>query len=211
MKLNKIFITAVAAAAVLSMAACGSGSTGASTSGETAAVSAEGSTEGSTEGYTVEEMPVTTAAEAVTGATQTQAAANNPNNPVSKYAGAYTDENGGTYSLLIEPTDDVDNVYVTIGHIDNQDYYIWDIYGKIENGEIKYADAACFRLYPDDQSDTGAGQEVKYEDGTGTITISKEGQVTWQDDKENAGEGLVFVWDEALNAQLLENAAAGQY
>ena len=100
---------------------------------------------------------------------------------------------------------------MTIGHIDNQDYYIWDIYGKIENGEIKYADAACFRLYPDDQSDTGAGQEVKYEDGTGTITISKEGQVTWQDDKENAGEGLVFVWDEALNAQLLENAAAGQY
>ena len=39
--------------------------------------------------------------------------------------------------------------------------------------------------------------------------ITEENKITWNDDKENKGEGVVFAWDEDLNTELQQNASAG--
>ena len=49
-----------------------------------------------------------------------------------------------------------------------------------------------------------------YEDGTGTIVIEQDGTVTWKDDKNNEGEGLVFEWNQQLYEEVLQKMTDGQ-
>lgn len=206
MKINKFLVSVAAAVIALTVAGCGSGATSAESSTGMSTVNEETVT-ASTEGYTTEEEGLTTASEATTDPLQLHQYGENP---VSDYVGAYTDENGNSCSLLIQATDDENDVYITIGYTKGEEYYIWEMFGQIEENVVTYKDAACYKMSPDANSDTGISEEVIYEDGTGTIEISEDRKITWKDDKENAGEGLVFAWDEELNKRLEEAAATGQ-
>ena len=189
MKLNKIIIIGMAAITALTMAGCG-GATGASTSaGETADVAA-------TEAFS-EAM---TASEGNTG---------KAGGSILEYEGAYTEETGKGYSLLIKSTEDENGVYVTVGYMDveEQIYYIWDIFSEMENRLISYSNAVCTKIVPDDQS--GTREELVYRDGTGTIAIDKDGSLIWTDEKVNNGEMLIFRWDQELNEMLQEQASTG--
>ena len=75
---------------------------------------------------------------------------------------------------------------------------------------ITYKQGGCKKLVPDPESEEGVKEESIYEDGTGSFVITEENKITWTDDKENKGEGIVFVWDEELNKELQQNASAGE-
>ena len=203
MKLNKIIVTGMAVVTVLAMAGCGSASNeAASSAGETAAIAA-------TDDFMTEEGPMAASTETMTEPS-TDASADKGS--VLDYAGAYTEETGKGYSLLLTSTDNETGVYVTMGHMDEEEqaYYAWDIFGEINNNVIDYTDAACIKLTYDPQSENGGSEETVYNDGKGTMTISKDGKITLKDEKINDGEELVFAWDQELNDKLQEQAQTVQ-
>ena len=199
MRLNKIIVTGIAAAAVLAIAGCGSSSTGAASSaGETAPYAA-------TDDSWMEEGPGgagSTASEAMTAPT---ADIDGENSDLPK-SGAYTEETGKGYSMLITFTDEDSNVYVSVEHMDedSQAYYAWEIFGENNNNVITYSGASCMKQAFDPESETGISTETVYSDGKGTIEITKDGKFIWKDEKVNDGEELVFAWDQDLNDRVNE-------
>ena len=182
MKKFKIIAAVMAAAVTVTMMGCGSTGTG-----------AEQSEAADTAQTAVGEPVEDTTAEETDG-----------QNPVMNYVGAYSDEGGSRYSLLIEATDAVDGVFVTVGHPHDDDYDKWEIYGKIKDNVITYTDAVKVATTPNPEAEMGVDQEEVYTDGTGTFEISQDSKITWKDDKENEGEGLVFVWDKELYEKVQE-------
>ena len=71
----------------------------------------------------------------------------------------------------------------------------WNIYGKIdpETLTVQYSD--CVKaIYTYNEDGDVADEVVEYEDGSGTVTFSKEGPAfTWHDDKAE-NEDMVFEW-----------------
>lgn len=199
MRLNKIIVTGIAAAAVLAIAGCGSSSTGAASSaGETAPYAA-------TDDSWMEAGPGgadSTASEAMTAPT---ADIDGENSDLPK-SGAYTEETGKGYSMLLTFTDEDSDVYVSVGHMDedSQTYYAWEIFGENNNNVITYSGASCVKQAFDPESETGVSTETVYGDGKGTIEITKDGKFIWKDEKVNDGEELVFAWDQELNDKLNE-------
>lgn len=203
MRLNKIIVTGMAAAVVLAMAGCGSSSTGAASSaGETAPFAA-------TDDSWMQAGPGDTSSEAMN---EPAADTAGEESGIQKYAGAYTEETGKNYSLLLTSTDNESGVYVTVGHMDEEEgvYYAWDIFGEIIDNVIDYSGASCVAMTVDPQSENGINEERIYSDGQGTIEVTKDGKITWKDEKVNDGEELVFAWDQELNDQLQEQAQTGQ-
>ena len=92
---------------------------------------------------------------------------------------------------------------------EEQVYYIWDIFGEVENNVIAYSGAVCTKMIPDDQAQTGVREELAYNDGEGTMEISEDGKITWKDERVNNGEELVLAWDQELNDELQEQAQTG--
>lgn len=199
MRLKKIIVTGIAAAAVLAIAGCGSSSTGAASSaGETAPYAA-------TDDSWMEAGPGgadSTASEAMTAPT---ADIDGENSDLPK-SGAYTEETGKGYSMLLTFTDEDSDVYVSVGHMDedSQTYYAWEIFGENNNNVITYSGASCVKQAFDPESETGVSTETVYSDGKGTIEITKDGKFIWKDEKVNDGEELVFAWDQELNDKLNE-------
>ena len=126
MRLKKIIVTGIAAAAVLAIAGCGSSSTGAASSaGETAPYAA-------TDDSWMEAGPGgadSTASEAMTAPT---ADIEGDSGDLLEYSGAYTEETGKGYSMLLTFTEEDSSVYVSVGHTDEDGtvYYDWEIYGE---------------------------------------------------------------------------------
>lgn len=183
------FMTAAAAAAVM-IAASGCG----------AATSASTAAEPAAEAKTVVEA----AAEEAAVEEATAEAASDGQNPIMNYVGAYTDENGNGYSMLIEATDDQDGVYVTIGYPHEDSYSYWEMYGTIKDNVITYKEGGKYQLGPTEED---PDEEIVYTDGAGSFEITDDSKLTWKDDKEDAGNGLVFAWDEALNKQIQDMMA----
>ena len=181
MKKISILAAVMAAAITVSMTGCGSGTAPAQSEPE----------EKAPEAVTVEEV-----SEPVEENTETDT-----QNPVMNYVGAYSDEGGQKYSLFIEATDGVDGVMINIGRLsdDENDYWAWTMSGKIKDNVITYSDAVQIYESYDPESENGVTHEEVYTDGTGTFEITEDKKITWKDDKENAGEGLVFVWNQELN------------
>ena len=205
MRLKKIIVTGIAAAAVLAIAGCGASSTGAASSaGETAPYAA-------TDDSWMEEGPGgagSTASEAMTAPT---ADIDGENSDLPK-SGTYTEETGKGYSMLLTFTDEDSDVYVSVGHMDedSQTYYAWDIFGENNNNVITYSGASCVKQALDPKSETGVSTETVYSDGKGTIEITKDGKFIWKDEKVNDGEELVFAWDQTLNDELKERQEQDQ-
>ena len=181
MRKFSILAAVMAAAITVSVTGCGSGTAPAQTQPE--------------------EKPAAAATEEAPPAEDTES---DTQNPAMNYIGAYTDENGKGYSLLIQATDGVDGVFVTVGHTseDGFDYSAWQMNGKIKDNVITYENAIRVNESYDPESENGVTQEEIYTDGTGSFEISSDSKITWKDDKENEGEGLVFAWDQELNDRL---------
>lgn len=55
---------------------------------------------------------------------------------------------------------------------------------------------------PNEDNPEESVDETIYDDGTGYFEFTSDKKVIWKDDKEDAGNGIVFVWDEELNQQI---------
>ena len=190
---NSRFLAALTAAVmILGAAGCGSNSAAPVSEAPAADTAAEAATTAQKE-----EAP----AEA---ASTQEEAAQDGQNPAMNFVGAYSDENGKGYSLLLEATDEVDGVYVTIGYPHDSTYTYWEMYGKIADNVITYQEGAEYAMNPSIENPEEAVEELVYYDGTGSFEITADNKITWKDDKENAGEGLVFAWDEELNSKIAD-------
>ena len=123
-------------------------------------------------------------------------------NPILKYEGAYSDENGSGIYVLFEAADDTDGVNISIGYPEEAAYTYWEITGKIKDNVVTYENGHKFSMdwgTPDQEEVT---EEEVYTDGTGSFEISEDAKITWTDNKEDIAKGMVFVWDEEMNAMI---------
>lgn len=194
MKMKKVMATVLAAAVVCSMAGCGTAGTAAATdsaAAETAAAAEEELFEEETaedleEDYDLEEVDTST-------------------NTITPYEGAYTDESNGEVSLFLQAIDSTDGVSVSVG-VNQEDGSLsyWEMSGTFDGSRITYTDGLKMIEKMSDENPDEIEDEMIYEDGTGYFEISQDKKVTWVDEKEDAGNGLVFVWDEEMNQQIQE-------
>ena len=195
MKMKKIMATVLAAAVVCSMAGCGATGPAAasdSAAAETAAAAEEEALgdelieEDLDEDYDLEEVDTST-------------------NTITPYEGAYTDEANGEVSLFLQAVDSTDGVSVSVG-VNQEDGTLayWEMYGNFDGSRITYTDGLKMIEKMSEKNPDEIEDETIYEDGTGYFEISKDKKVTWVDEKEDSGNGLVFVWDEEMNQQIQE-------
>ena len=130
-------------------------------------------------------------------------------NPIMNFTGAYSDK-GGEYSLYLGASDAYDGVYLTIGHMQQDKYVIYEAVGSIKENVVTYKECTAYEAVPDANAENGIAYTTLYEDGTGTIVIEQDGTVTWKDDKNNEGEGLVFEWNQQLYEEVLQKMTDGQ-
>ena len=154
------------------------------------------------------------AAETAAPAAEEVPEAEDTQNPVMNFVGAYTDKDSG-FSLYIEPTDGVDGARVSVGHVseDGNEYTAWEMTGRFKDNVIPYTNAACFKqTYNPEAEDPQNSVTVEdiYSDGSGSFEISADSKITWKDDKENAGEGMVFEWDQERTEQVQQLMSQNQ-
>lgn len=199
MKKHTLIAVLTAAAITLSLAGCGS------------KAPAEAENESGAGGTTAYESVIgDTAVEPVEEAgTANTEIIEEGQNPIMNFTGAYSDK-GGEYSLYLGASDAYDGVYLTIGHMQQDKYVIYEAVGSIKENVVTYKDCIAYEPVPDANAENGVAYTTLYEDGTGTIVIEQDGTVTWKDDKNNEGEGLVFEWDQQLNEKMSQMMTNGQ-
>lgn len=199
MKKHTLIAVLTAAAITLSLAGCGS------------KAPAEAENESGAGGTTAYESVIgDTAVEPVEEAgTANTEIIEEGQNPIMNYTGAYSDK-GGEYFLYLGASDAYDGVYLTIGHKQQDKYVIYEAVGTIKENVVTYKECTAYEAVPDANAENGVAYTTLYEDGTGTIVIEQDGTVTWKDDKNNEGEGLVFEWNQQLYEEVLQKMTDGQ-
>ena len=136
---------------------------------------------------------------------------------VDDLLGIYSDETRGDFYLGIDGTDNPDEVFIFIGCQEGTIGSSWEMYGKLNGNVISYEKAVKTTLDQGDANQETVKTEEVYSDGTGTIEILKDsatGDISfiWKDDKEDAGKGILFVWDNEMNSLMQESDdIAGAY
>ena len=199
MKKHTLIAVLTAAAITLSLAGCGS------------KAPAEAENESGAGGTTAYESVIgDTAVEPVEEAgTANTEIIEEGQNPIMNFTGAYSDK-GGEYYLYLGASDAYNGVFLTIGHKQQDKYVIHDAVGTIKENVVTYKECTAYEAVPDANAENGIAYTTLYEDGTGTIVIEQDGTVTWKDDKNNEGEGLVFEWDQQLNEKMSQMMTNGQ-
>ena len=107
------------------------------------------------------------------------------------FSGEWTDEAGGPTVIDIWRDDEG----VWHGEISRSDdeasASFWSFFGNADGDTITYTDMQCVRGIYDEEGEVT--EENIYVDGSGRF-ILKDGRLSWQDDKEGAGNGLVFIY-----------------
>ena len=86
-----------------------------------------------------------------------------------------------------------------------------EITGKIKDNVVTYENGHKFSMdwgTPDQEEVT---EEEVYTDGTGSFEISEDAKITWTDNKEDIAKGMVFVWDEEMNAMIAEQMEGTEF
>lgn len=107
-------------------------------------------------------------------------------------AGEYQDETSQRATMTITPDgEDHYQVEISWGDSDTQTT-VWAFEGDFdrEGGLLSYKD--CIKSILTVTEDDGMKEEIVYESGKGALLYFDEG-LHWQDDKEDAGKGCVFV------------------
>ena len=106
------------------------------------------------------------------------AGAEDGQNPVMNFVGVYSCEDA---SILVE-AEGMENARLTVTRGDAR----WVMSGKFDTEALNVYYQDCVKT---------AGEEEVYFNGHGFFFFDYDNNtLTWQDDQENAGEGLVFAW-----------------
>lgn len=196
MKMKKIMATVLAAAVVCSMAGCGGAGTSAASDSAAADTAAAPEEEVMEEELAEDDFELDYDTEEIDTSTNT----------ITPYEGAYTDETNDQDSLFLEATDSTNGVCVYVGvRQEDGTLAFWVMNGTFDGSRITYTDGMKMREWDSEENPDEVDSEMVYEDGSGYFEISQDKKVTWVDEKEDSGNGLVFVWDEGMNQQIQDN------
>ena len=195
MKMKKIMATVLAAVVVCSMAGCGRAGTSAASDSAAADTAAAPEEEVMEEELAEDDFELDYDTEEIDTSTNT----------ITPYEGAYTDETNAQASLFLEATDSTNGVCVHVG-VRQEDGTLayWEMNGTFDGSRITYTDGMKMREWESEENPDEIDSEMVYEDGSGYFEISQDKKVTWVDEKEDSGNGLVFVWNEEMSQQIQE-------
>lgn len=119
-------------------------------------------------------------------------------NPIMNWAGGYADKNNKSRTMTIESgSEDQSDGTITVKESTGLEQMTTWTMGVLFNEEAASMDySSCVKkVIALDADGKPVSEETLYEDGTGSFAINTEDQtITWIDDKENAGEGSLFVF-----------------
>lgn len=104
-------------------------------------------------------------------------------NPVTDFAGTYTDTTAGRCTITIEADGDADAVILVHWGSSATESSNWTMHGSFDpdTQRINYADAVRTDVVIDGETDT---ETVVYENGVGRIQFFGDGTLAWQDEQE---------------------------
>ncbi len=107
------------------------------------------------------------------------------------FAGEWTDEAGGSTVVDIW----VDDAGIWHGEISRSDddavASFWSFSASAEGNTLIYTDMQHMRGIYDEEGEVT--EDNIYSDGSGKLILT-DGKLSWQDDKEGAGNGLLFIY-----------------
>ena len=107
------------------------------------------------------------------------------------FAGEWTDEAGGPTVVDIW----VDDAGIWHGEISRSDddavASFWSFSASAEGNTLIYTDMQHMRGIYDEEGEVT--EDNIYSDGSGKLILT-DGKLSWQDDKEGAGNGLLFIY-----------------
>lgn len=120
-------------------------------------------------------------------------------NPLMNWTGPYQAENDANVSMFIESgAEGSSDGEITITKVEGNKKTEWMMTGTFHEETMSIDYTGCVKSEYDFENEQETGeQKVIYEDGTGKLVITEtdeESYISWTDDKENAGEGLKFVF-----------------
>ena len=195
MKIKQVMATVLASVVACSMAGCGA--TGASTAANSA----------TTENSEVAEVGVTDAelAEEDWDEDYDMEEVDTSTNTITPYEGAYKDEAGSELSMYLQAIDATNGVSISVGvNLPDGSLEYWEMSGTFDGSRITYTDGMKMLEKESEENPGEIEDEMLYEDGSGYVEISEDKKVTWVDEKEDRGNGIVFVGDEEMNQQIQE-------
>lgn len=114
----------------------------------------------------------------------------NAGDEVTDFSGEWSDEAGG--ETVIDLWSDEDGLWHgEISRRDSDDQAsFWSFSGKASGNVISYDNMECVRGIYDSEGEVT--EKAVYENGSGSISLT-DGKMSWQDDAEGAGNGIVFI------------------
>ncbi len=191
-KVKTISLLLACAAAACAMSACSTAGNGTDTSSaaESTAVSTAASDEQSADESVAESIAESTVESAAGSETESADASEDGQNPVMNFVGPYM---AGRASLNVECSGS-DGASFTIHWGSSATISTeWTMSGTFdsETNSVSYTDCKKKTTVYTSEGELES-EDVEYENGTGTMHFNEDYTITWQDDMENAGEGLVF-------------------
>ena len=134
-------------------------------------------------------------------------------NSLMVWMGPYEDRKDGNLTMFIDSPENENadgKILITKTEGDKQTEWMMDCTYDEATMTIEYKNCVKSEHAYTDGEDA-AEQKVLYEDGSGRFKINEDGEeeyITWTDDKENAGEGVEFVFsfefEDGDNAEVYE-------
>lgn len=127
-------------------------------------------------------------------------------NPIMNFVGPYVCDRA--IVIIGAEGKDVSTAYVTWGGSATSGA-LWQMSGTFDSEKLQFEYNDCVKTeYEYDENGEPVSEKEIYNDGHGIITFKdgKELTLTWQDDKENVADGMVFTFDSnAMNMDELGN------
>lgn len=121
-----------------------------------------------------------------------EAAESDGQNPVMNFVGTYGCDRA---TMIVECKGDDEAQFTVTWSSSAAEHSEWTMSGKLDTDKLTVDYTDCVKkdvVFNEDGS--VASEDVIYSDGTGTITFSAEDYtLTWDDAKEHAADGMVFV------------------
>lgn len=119
-------------------------------------------------------------------------------NPIMNWAGGYADKNNKSRTMTIQSgSEGESDGTITVRETTSlEKMTTWTMGVQFNEETVSMDYSSCVKKEIKlDADGKPVSEETLYEDGTGSFVINTEDQtITWTDDKENAGEGSLFVF-----------------
>ena len=112
-------------------------------------------------------------------------------NPVMNFIGSYA---AGRANIDVSCEGQSDAKFLVTWGSSAFETSSWEMSGTLDQDTLTVPYTNCVKQDIVFDEDGTENATVAYENGTGTFTFTEDGRLLWQDDMENAGEDMVFLF-----------------